>query len=58
VASIGDEGAEERSRPLKREGGNMSPLEPDFLERCFLGVAGVGSVVFFAALFYRLTLAI
>jgi hypothetical protein len=36
----------------------MSGHEPDFVERCFLGVAGVGSVVFFAALTYRLFLAV
>jgi hypothetical protein len=35
----------------------MSSQKPDFIERCFLGVASVGSVVFFVALFYRLTLA-
>jgi hypothetical protein len=31
--------------------------QPDFIERCFLGVAGLGSIVFFAALTYRLFLA-
>jgi hypothetical protein len=47
-----------KSAPAHSKGrAKMSPLEPDFLERCFLGVAGIGSVVFFAALFYRLTLA-
>ncbi|MDR6305641.1 hypothetical protein GGQ85_003365 [Nitrobacter vulgaris] len=36
----------------------MSVHQPDFVERCFLGVAAVGSRVFFAALTYRLVLAI